>query len=185
MARVPRYDLPNAAPDALRIVQEAVNTSDHEHGREWLATPEDLERWLRERGFDARVSRAELGCFHAFRDALRALLIANNERSPVPQDALRQLERAAVRARLTLMFDAGGASELVPGAGSVDGAIGRILAVVHSASSDGTWRRLKACRNCHWAFYDYSRNRSAAWCSMAICGNRLKTRAYRRRVRAR
>ena len=184
MARAPRYDLPNAAPESLRLVQEAVNTSDHEHGREWLPTPRDLERWLRERGFGASVSRAELDRFHAARDALRSLLIANNDRSPVPQDALRQLERAAGRARLTLTFDADGASELVPGAGSVDGAIGRILAAAHSAVSDGTWRRLKACRNCHWAFYDYSRNRSAAWCSMAICGNRLKTRAYRQRVRA-
>ena len=185
MARAPRYDLPNAAPEALRIVQEAVNTSDQEHGREWLATPADLERWLRERGFAVGVSRSELHRFHAARDALRALLIANNERSPVPQDAVRELERAAARARLTLTFDADATSELVPGAGSVDGAIGRLLAVVHSAVSDGTWPRLKACRNCHWAFYDYSRNRSAAWCSMAICGNRLKTRAYRRRVSAR
>jgi predicted RNA-binding Zn ribbon-like protein len=46
---------------------------------------------------------------------------------------------------------------------------------------DGTWERLKACRNCYWSFYDYSPNRSATWCSMQICGNRQKTRAYRRR----
>jgi predicted RNA-binding Zn ribbon-like protein len=47
--------------------------------------------------------------------------------------------------------------------------------------ADGTWHRLKACRQCAWAYYDYSKNRSATWCSMAICGNRTKTRAYRRR----
>jgi predicted RNA-binding Zn ribbon-like protein len=46
---------------------------------------------------------------------------------------------------------------------------------------DGTWGRLKACRNCHWSFYDRSPNRSATWCSMQLCGNRTKTRAYRRR----
>jgi predicted RNA-binding Zn ribbon-like protein len=48
---------------------------------------------------------------------------------------------------------------------------------------DGSWSRLKACRNhgCRWAFYDYSRNRSASWCSMQLCGNRTKTRTYRRR----
>jgi predicted RNA-binding Zn ribbon-like protein len=33
------------------------------------------------------------------------------------------------------------------------------------------------------SFYDYSPNRSAAWCSMQLCGNRAKTRAYRRRRR--
>ena len=42
--------------------------------------------------------------------------------------------------------------------------------------------RLKACPNCNWCFYDYSPNRSASWCSMKICGNRKKTREYRRRL---
>jgi predicted RNA-binding Zn ribbon-like protein len=49
---------------------------------------------------------------------------------------------------------------------------------------DGSFARLKACRNCRWSFYDYSPNRSATWCSMQICGNRTKTRAYRRRKKA-
>ena len=51
----------------------------------------------------------------------------------------------------------------------------------------GTWERLKVCRNdeCQWAFYDHSRNHSGAWCTMAICGNRMKGRAFRtRRARA-
>jgi predicted RNA-binding Zn ribbon-like protein len=52
--------------------------------------------------------------------------------------------------------------------------------------ADGTWSRLKACRadDCLWAFYDGSRNHSAAWCSMASCGNRAKARAYRSRQRS-
>jgi predicted RNA-binding Zn ribbon-like protein len=42
---------------------------------------------------------------------------------------------------------------------------------------------LKACpgRHCGWAFYDHSRNQSARWCSMQICGDREKARAYYRR----
>jgi predicted RNA-binding Zn ribbon-like protein len=42
---------------------------------------------------------------------------------------------------------------------------------------------MKACRQCEYAFYDRSRNRSAAWCAMSICGNRTKNRAYYRRHR--
>jgi predicted RNA-binding Zn ribbon-like protein len=34
---------------------------------------------------------------------------------------------------------------------------------------------------CQWLFYDRSRNRSAVWCQMAVCGNRIKTKAYRER----
>lgn len=41
--------------------------------------------------------------------------------------------------------------------------------------------RLKICPNCGWLFLDRSRNRSRAWCDMAVCGNRAKaSRHYRR-----
>jgi len=42
--------------------------------------------------------------------------------------------------------------------------------------------RLKICGNCGWLFIDRSRNRSRAWCDMAVCGNRVKaSRHYRRK----
>jgi predicted RNA-binding Zn ribbon-like protein len=65
----------------------------------------------------------------------------------------------------------------------VAAALGAILAIVYQSMADGTWSRLKACRSdtCQWAFYDTSKNRSAHWCTMAVCGNRAKARAYRRR----
>ena len=63
--------------------------------------------------------------------------------------------------------------------------LAHVVAIAFRAMLEGTWPRLKACRNCKWAFYDYSKNRAASWCSMQLCGNRLKTRAYRsRRARA-
>ena len=62
-------------------------------------------------------------------------------------------------------------------------ALDELVACALDAMLDGSWARLKACRNSHRSFYDYSPNRSAAWCSMQLCGNRAKTRAYRRRRR--
>ena len=90
------------------------------------------------------------------------------------------LRRAADSAGFTLDLEV---PALAPSATGVDGLLGRVLAVAYGAMVDGSWSRLKACRNhgCRWAFYDYSRNRSASWCSMQLCGNRTKTRAYRRR----
>ncbi|EJT07264.1 CGNR zinc finger domain-containing protein [Rhizobium sp. CCGE 510] len=42
--------------------------------------------------------------------------------------------------------------------------------------------RMKICGNCGWLFVDRSKNRSRAWCDMAICGNRAKAnRHYRRK----
>ena len=65
----------------------------------------------------------------------------------------------------------------------VDGVIGFLLGIVFTAMADGTWTRLKACRNerCQNAFYDSSKNRSGTWCAMEKCGSRVKARAYRQR----
>src|SRR6266550_8411843 len=82
-------------------------------------------------------------------------------------------------------LDERGAVRLEAYAHGVDAALGQIVAVAHGAMFDGSWSRLKACRNCRWVFHDYSRNRSASWCSMLLCGGRHKTRAYRRRLKAR
>jgi predicted RNA-binding Zn ribbon-like protein len=178
----PRYDLPKAAPPPLRLVQLFVNSVDLEHGVEWLAGPEELAAWLTEHETppDEPVSADEVLHARQVRDALRGLLAANNG-AELPRADVETLDEAARRARLTFDFADPRRPELRLGARGVDGAIGRILAVVFAAAADGTLGRLKACRNCRWAFYDYSKNHSATWCSMAICGNRLKTRAYRRR----
>jgi predicted RNA-binding Zn ribbon-like protein len=168
---VARYDLPKAAPAPLRAVQLFVNTVDFERDRDWL------DSWLEDQG--VRATGPALSRARDVREALRELLYANNHQ-PVEGDPHATLRRAADAARLTLDLST---PELAPRATGVDGAVGRVLAVAHCAMSDGTWPRLKACRNhgCRWAFYDYSRNRSASWCSMQLCGNRTKTRAYRRR----
>ena len=93
------------------------------------------------------------------------------------------LDAAARRARVQLRFREEAGTVLEPDAGGVDGALGRLLAIVHASIADGTWSRLKACREhtCEWAFYDHTKNRSGAWCNMGVCGNRAKARAFRER----
>jgi predicted RNA-binding Zn ribbon-like protein len=152
-------------------VQGFVNTINLERGDEWLRA------WLEERGVvpdDADLERAR-----DVREAIRELLYANNLQ-PVEGDPWTELRRAADAAELSIDF---ARPALVARATGIDGVVGNVLAASFTAIADGTWRRLKACRNhgCRWAFYDYSKNRSASWCSMQLCGNRTKTRAYRAR----
>jgi predicted RNA-binding Zn ribbon-like protein len=92
------------------------------------------------------------------------------------------LDAAARRAGLAVRF-ADGATRFAPSTAGVRGAIGRILAEVSAAMADATWERMKACRadDCRWAYLDTARNRSRAWCSMRVCGNRAKVQAYRER----
>jgi len=94
-----------------------------------------------------------------------------------------EADDAALRARLGVRFAADGHVHTTPEAGGVAGAMGRLLAIVAAAQDEGTWARLKACLadDCQWAFYDRSRNRSAVWCDMKVCGNRQKVRSYRER----
>ena len=178
--------MPKAAPEPLAIVQRFVNTTDVENEREWLSTPDELAAWLREAGLelDAAPGEADLARAHELREALRALLEANNGR-PLSPDAVSTFNAAAATARLSPELDQRGVVTLEPYAHGVDASLGRIVAVALGAMLDGSWSRLKACRNCRWAFHDYSRNRSASWCSMLLCGGRHKTRAYRRRLKAR
>jgi predicted RNA-binding Zn ribbon-like protein len=170
---LPRYDLPRAAPEPLRLVQLFVNTADIEHGHEWLPVPQALEDWLGEHAPPPpEATERDLARALELREAFRALLRANRG-DRIDPDAVATVNRVA---RVKLELDA----EAVPRIRS-DAPLGRIVAVAFEAMLDGSWPRLKSCPQCGWAFYDYSKNRSATWCSMAICGNRLKTRAYRRR----
>jgi predicted RNA-binding Zn ribbon-like protein len=162
---VPRYDIPKAAPEPLRQVQRLLNSVDLEHERDWL--PE----WLAEHELEGELERAR-----ALREGLRALVLANNG-VPLEADALAVVNAAA--SRLAVVVSADGSPRV-----ETDGdALDRVLAIAFDAMLDGSWARLKACRNCRWSFYDYSPNRSATWCSMQLCGNRRKTRAYRSRRR--
>ena len=175
--RPPQYDLPKAAPEPLRLVQKLLNTRDGESTNEWLGTPRELTTWLEENGIaTGRVTSADVERVQRVREALRQFVIVNNHGGEVGADERKLLDAEAERATLRVSFDP---PKLVPAARGIDGALARIFAVVHEAMRDGTWRRLKGCRNCHWAFYDESKNRSATWCSMELCGNRLKTKRYR------
>jgi len=169
--RAPRYDIPNAAPEPLRLVQQFVNSVNLESGEDWLA------RWFEHQGVAA--SPDDLARARVVREAVRQLLYANN-RQTVEGDPWRVLAAAADSASLSIDFSR---PELVARAPGAEGAVGHALAVSFLAMLDGSWQRLKCCRNhhCRWSFYDYSKNRSASWCSMQLCGNRTKTRAYRAR----
>jgi len=185
VSKVPRYDVPKAAPQPLRLVQSFVNTVDLEHEREWLADPAALAAWASERDLvptGTRFTNRDRDRALELREAFRALLAANRDRRR-DAAALAMLTEVAGAAQLSVVFTAE-APKLEPEADGIDGLCGRLVSVAATAMLDGRWERLKACRNCRWAFFDESKNRSAQWCSMSLCGNRVKTRAYRRRQRS-
>lgn len=169
------------------FVNTFVNMLDGKDAEDALTSPEATTAWLVEHGLLGGVADAPLGLEDharviAAREALRALLLAHNGGPPVPEAAATLAAQAAeAPLRATVADD--GTVTLGPGAAGWPAALAGLLAIIARAQADGSWSRLKACaaHDCHWAYYDATRNRSRTWCSMAVCGNRAKARAYRRR----
>jgi predicted RNA-binding Zn ribbon-like protein len=164
---------------SLRWIEDFVNTRSIELGTDDLATPDALASWLRERGLlprSARVTAAAQRRALTFRQGLRALIAGEGD---------PDLEAMARGLPLVVDVATRPPCLVAAKAGSVDGALATLLAAVAAAVADGTWSRLKVCRDpgCRWAYFDASRNRSRAWCSMETCGNRAKARAFRERGR--
>jgi predicted RNA-binding Zn ribbon-like protein len=175
-----------SAPVELELVRDLANTIelDEDPLVDRIADPAALAAWLEARGLGGGPALAERDVARAreFRGALRSLLHANAG-APRDDDAVARLTAAGDKAPLRVRLDAEGAARLEPAAAGVSGLIAAALAAIARAQDAGTWERLKICAadDCQWAFYDRSRNRSRAWCSMEVCGNRAKARAYRER----
>jgi len=183
-------------PEEVRLVNEFLNTLDlerfGEHAgkpedeREGLRSPERLKTWLVVRGLLGReeaVSEADRRLAVQLREALRSAASANSGPSRGSSNAVGQ---NFGELPLVVRIGEGSRPELVSGKGGVKGALGTILADVVIAASRGSWTRIKICaaEDCRWAYYDHSKSRTGRWCAMETCGNRHKTRRYRRKKRA-
>jgi predicted RNA-binding Zn ribbon-like protein len=175
------------APGRLELLQRFVNTYNHDFPPGWdrIGTPERAQAWLRQKRLVARgdrVSDADVARLRELREAIRALAVANQGRKPAAA-ATDTIRRVGDTAQLRVAIDDTGRTTLASTRRGVDGAVATLLGILHEAQLTGQWSRLKGCRQCEYAFFDRSKNRSAAWCSMSICGNRTKNRAYYRRRR--
>lgn len=162
------------APGSLEEVRVLLNT--------WLipndtrSAEDHLEEYARERGL-AAPDRAVL---RRVRDDLRHAVEGIVDADDVLN---RWIDRLGVqphvaRGELTFRHD----GELA----------GHLIAACVAAVAAGRWRRLKACPDCRWVFYDHTRNAGKRWCVMTAsgpdgrsCGSIAKVRAYRERARKR
>jgi predicted RNA-binding Zn ribbon-like protein len=172
------YDFANSL-DLRRYVERGVT---HDPGDE-LATPAQLKDWLQTRGLlkkGADVSRAEHRGALQLRDALRTFFAASPaDRMPT----VGPLAVAAARFPLQVAPSGDGALDLRPVAGRATSGLGQVLVQLLRLSDGGRLERLKTCDSdeCRWVFYDRSKPSNRRWCSSELCGNREKTRTYRRR----
>jgi predicted RNA-binding Zn ribbon-like protein len=172
-----------AVPEHTALLRDFANTVDVSERIDTLTTPTEVTRWLHARGLlprDVRADDADVALARDLREAVRTAFRANHDASTTTAEPA--LRRLATRLPLGLEV-CGGRPRLSPLETGVRGALSRLLVAAADAGADGTWRRLKICAadDCSWAFYDASKNQSRTWCSMQVCGNRMKTRSYRAR----
>ncbi|HET6242274.1 MAG TPA: CGNR zinc finger domain-containing protein [Arthrobacter sp.] len=176
------------APDtevALRSVVNLINTA--ANGEEQLATPADLDRFLRTEGFTGSRTRdaAELASVHRLRRQLAELWQAS--------------EGAAVETVNQLLRDARALPQLVrhddwdwhlhatpPEAPLADRMSTEAAMALVDVIRNKEMGRMLVCaaEDCDAVVLDLSRNRSKRYCDTGNCANRAHVAAYRARKAA-
>jgi hypothetical protein len=136
--------------------------------------------WLTEQGLDVPV--ADRVMLRAGRDLLQS--VVRGERPPAASASL--LDGVVSRPGFTgdeLIWTLG-----VDGGGELAGGravLARAVLTFQELRADRPGR-LRPCANdeCTLFLLDRSKSNSARWCSMAVCGNRLKARRHHQRTRA-
>ena len=173
------------APGRLRLIQAFLNSTNHKSSRDDFAGSGALKEWLVEHELipaKATVSESDVRQATAVRDAL-VRLIETRGAGEIDSSAVDVLNRSTRSAQMSVSFGPQGRVQLESLAPAVDGALGKLIAIVVDSMADGTWDNLKVCRgfDCSWAFYDRSKNHSGTWCDISDCGNKEKARSYRAR----
>jgi hypothetical protein len=147
------------------LVLDFLNTVDLDAGTDVLDEPAAWRAWLTDRQLTSGAASA-VDAARGARTALRA--------------AVGVEPTIELTVSLVVSLEAG-VPRLV-----ADDVVGAVLAAATRLAVRGEWDRIKICpaTDCRWAFYDRSRNHSRTWCSMRVCGNREKARAWRERARA-
>ncbi len=169
-------DLAAVDPTDEEFLLDLLNTTPVVDGepRDNLAQPKVARAWMRAHGVAS--SDAELAALIDARSALQA--VVRGEQTPPT------LQRFIESVTLRPTASRGGLDWRLTLNDSPRGAVRAVLAWdALRVSSPG---RLRPCANseCRLFLIDRSKPNTARWCSMAICGNRMKARRHYRRARA-
>lgn len=169
-------DVAAVGADDEKFLLELLNTTPVLDGeaRDDLAQPKVARAWMRAHGVAS--TSAELAALLDARAVLQA--VVRGEQTPTA------LQRLVASVALRPTVSRGGVDWRLALDGAAGGAVRAVLAWdALRVLSPG---RLRPCANpdCRLFLIDRSKPNTARWCSMAICGNRMKARRHYRRARA-
>jgi predicted RNA-binding Zn ribbon-like protein len=183
-------------PDPLANLYDFANSLDVRHfvhhgmqhrEADELAGPRELGAWMSQRGLLLTGARITPAMFEAALD-LRSSVRDYLQRDPADRRArttVGVLNRALQL--FPLAVEAGHRGMVLrPARGDALAGLSAVVAELYDGSINGTLDRLKMCASeeCRRVFFDRSKPATRRWCMSSLCGNRMKTRAYRERRRA-
>jgi predicted RNA-binding Zn ribbon-like protein len=184
-------------PDELANLYDFANTLDvrhfthrgvaHEQGDE-LTGPRELGAWMAQRRLSptsAKVTPAMFETALQLRAGVRAYLACDPAQRRTNKDAVRSLNTALARFPLLARVQTDCGMVLDAARNDALAGLSAIAAELCTGSIKGTLDRLKMCaaEECRRVFFDRSKPATRRWCMSTLCGNRIKTRAYRARQR--
>jgi predicted RNA-binding Zn ribbon-like protein len=157
-----------------------------------------LERWLLASGLinsgktknllrgwrESREAAAFLKQLRAFRERLRDAVLRMESGSAPSDEFIREINAGLLEhpARTILRKSGGRVLRETLFEPQKPGDLwAPILNGVAELLSEPDTQRLRKCESCVVHFFDTSKKGSRRWCSMNICGNKLKVATYRRR----
>jgi predicted RNA-binding Zn ribbon-like protein len=160
---------------------------------DFFETDEDVFIWLRQAGLApegirlVRPRGALLRAAKALRAVVRSL-VESRKAGKVPDfsDLNAFLVAAQSHPQLSWTNSKTVAMKTVRAAETAEQVLAPVALKAAELFSTGDFKRVRRCgdRTCvHW-FYDLTRPGRRRWCSMATCGNRLKVKSYRKRLKA-
>lgn len=174
-------------PPSARLVEAFANTVDVEEQSDEIATPQGLARWLDDQGMsgsDRHITPAVHAMYLTLRSGIREQLGTHVGDAPQPD-----LTAAAgdVLSSHAVHVTIDGTLTAAPDVPAARQPLVTLAIAWNELAMTGSADRLKRCaeHTCGWVFWDVSKNRSRRWCSMRVCGNRNKSRAYADRQRRR
>jgi predicted RNA-binding Zn ribbon-like protein len=120
------------------------------------------------------------------RERLRKEVLARERRGPVHRAAIDELNRLMAEHPMLTRLKARGSTSATELWFDPHRPEDLLAPVAHSAAmlfADLDRNRVRKCGQCVLHFYDTSKKGTRRWCSMQMCGNRLKVAAYAARRR--
>jgi predicted RNA-binding Zn ribbon-like protein len=182
-----------------------VSTRSEGLGREYLNSYDDLLVWVQRAGILAEdevqglreraarypeLAAAALQRAIAFRETIYRFFSATAKAKEPKGADLAEMNRVVQEAlsRLAITPSAEGYEwSWVTDEEELDGMLWPIARSAAELLTSRELGRVRRCarEGCDWLFVDRSKNQSRRWCSMSLCGSRVKARRYYRRTRGR